>query len=191
MKLFPILSFCISAIAASTSDLIDSTTVYIQAVDATSTIARLAELNYNPSTLAAEIISYDPPELPEGSKLVRIGVYDVATSSWKSSTSVTSTESFAKGYAPTFVVNLDEQGAVIGISVKSAKIDAGQTRDFGPKVLLKKTVKGKLPELNRPVILSPEGKLEEPIVEKTLLQKYWWVGLAGLMLLVTAGGGES
>jgi hypothetical protein len=31
--------------------------------------------------------------------------------------------------------------------------------------------KGKLPELNRPVVLSAEGKLEEPEPEKTMLQK--------------------
>jgi len=80
-------------------------------------------------------------------------------------------ESFSKGYAPTFVLTLDAQGGVLGVSCKSGKIDAGQTRDFGPKVKVVKTAKGKQPDLNRPVVLSPEGKLEEPPVEKTMLQK--------------------
>lgn len=99
-------------------------------------------------------------------------------------------ESFAKGYSPTIVLNLDAQGSVIGVTVKSARIDAGQTRDFGPKVTLRRMEKGKGAELNRPVVLSAEGKLEQPEVEKTMLQKYWWVLLGGVMLLMTAGGGE-
>jgi len=116
-------------------------------------------------------------------------VYDAATSSWKSSTSMTSAESFSKGYSPTLVLSLDAQGGVIGVSCKSGKIDAGQTRDFGPKVKVLKTAKGKLPELNRPVVLSPEGKLAEPEPEKSMLQKYWWAILAVCLLLMTAGGG--
>jgi hypothetical protein len=60
---------------------------------------------------------------------------------------------------------------VIGVSLKSGKIDAGQTRDFRPKVKILKTAKGPAPALNRAVVLSPEGKLEEPVPEKTMLQK--------------------
>ncbi len=82
-----------------------------------------------------------------------------------------SAENFAKGYSPTLVLTLDVNGGVVGVSCKSGAIDAGQTRDFGPKVLVKKMVKGKGPELNRPVVLNPEGKLEEPPEEKTFLQK--------------------
>ena len=84
---------------------------------------------------------------------------------------MTSAESFSKGYSPTLVLSLDAQGGVIGVSCKSGKIDAGQTRDFGPKVKVLKTAKGKLPELNRPVVLSPEGKLAGPEPEKSMLQK--------------------
>jgi hypothetical protein len=34
-----------------------------------------------------------------------------------------------------------------------------------------KTAKAPTPALNRAVVLSPEGKLEEPVAEKTMLQK--------------------
>jgi hypothetical protein len=162
-------ALCASAIAA-TSDLIDSTTVYVQAIDAISSPAPLAEIKYNPSTLSAELVSFEAPEIAPGSKLLRVGIYDAATSSWKSSTSMTSAQTFAKGYSPTLVVSLDAQGGVIGVSCKSGKIDAGATRDFGPKIKLLKTVKGKLPVLNKPVVLSPEGKVAQPEPEKTLLQ---------------------
>jgi len=78
---------------------------------------------------------------------------------------------------------------VIGVAVKSSVIDAGETRDFGPKVMIRGVVEGKKPELNRPVVLSAEGKVEVEEKEKTLLQRYWWVALGGLMLLLSAGGG--
>jgi hypothetical protein len=174
MRLFTVIFvLCISTLAVS-SDLIDSTTVYIQSLSSTTRPVPLAEIKFNPSTLSAELVSFETPDLEIESKLLRVGVYDTATSSWKSSTSVTSVETFAKGFSPTLILSLDAQGEVIGVSCKSGKIDAGQTRDFGPKVKVLKMAKGKLPELNRPVVLSPEGKLAEPEPERTMLQKYWW-----------------
>jgi len=194
LKMRPIgllIALCANAIVIfAGSDFIDSTTIYVQSIEsASSTISPLAEIKYNPSTLDAELAEFFAPEsLPE-SKLLRIGVYDVETSSWKSSTSMTSADSFSKGFRPTFVLSLDAQGGVLGVTCKSGKVDAGQTRDFGPKVKVLKMAKGKLPDLNRPVVLSPEGKVAEPEPEKTMLQKYWWVILGGVMLLMTAGGG--
>lgn len=153
------------------ADFIDSTTVYVQALDSNSPARPLAEIKYNPSTLDAELAEFFAPDLSPESKAVRIGVYDAATSTWKSSTSVASASNFAKGYRPTVVLSLDAQGAVQGVTCKSSKIDAGQTRDFDPKVKVLKTAKGRLPELNRPIVLSSEGKVAEPEPEKTLLQK--------------------
>lgn len=81
-------------------------------------------------------------------------------------------QTFEKGYSPFFTVTLSADGkSVIGVAVKGVKVDAGYTRDFGPKVKIVRQQSGKGPELNRPVVLSAEGKLEEPEVEKTFLQK--------------------
>ncbi len=177
MKVLTVLfAFCATAIAAlDNSAKIDSpgsATVYIQAVQATTTPATpLAEIKFNPSTLSAEIVSYDAPEIDPEAKLLRVGIYDAASSTWISSTSVTSVDSFAKGYQPTIVLSLDAEGQVIGASCKSGTIDAGATRDFGPKVRVVKSVKGRVPDLNRPVVLSAEGKIAQPEVEKTILQK--------------------
>lgn len=66
---------------------------------------------------------------------------------------------------------LGVNGDVLGASVKSARVDAGETRDFGPKANMAKGKRGRAPELNRPVVLSKEGKVEVPEPEKTLLQK--------------------
>lgn len=157
-------------LASSETMLLDATTIYIQPLDA-STPTVLAEVHYNPSTLSAEISSFDPPELSPSTKHLRIGVYDPSTSKWKSSTSLTSAESFAKGYRPTLVMTIDCEGVVLGVSVSSGKIDAGATRDFAPKLLVKKMGRSKGPELNKPVVLSPEGKLAVPEPEKSMLQK--------------------
>lgn len=101
-----------------------------------------------------------------------------------------SRESFEKGIRQTIVLNLDATGAVLGVSLKGSAIDAGQSRDFSPRVLIRGMGKTKGPELNRPVVLNPEGKVDVPEAEKTMLQKYWWVLLGAVMLMMTAGGGE-
>ncbi|KAK8086938.1 hypothetical protein PG994_001912 [Apiospora phragmitis] len=100
---------------------------------------------------------------------VRVGAWDPATKSWASSTSLASTANFDKGFAPHFVLT---------------------TRDFGPQVVLRTAEPGSQVELNKPIVLSPEGRkvAEEP--EKTLLQRYWWIIAIVLMLTLTGGGGE-
>jgi len=146
-----LLALCATALSSPT-DLIDSTTISIQPLSGTSPILSLAEIKYNPSTLDAEIISYSPPSLPSDSELVRVGVYDSATGAWKSSTSMTAAESFAKGYRPTIVLSLDANGSLLGVACKSGKIDAGESRDFAPQVRVLKTVKGQVPHMNRYVL---------------------------------------
>jgi hypothetical protein len=156
MKPITLLALCASALSLS-ADLIDSTTISIQPLSGSAPILSLAEIKYNPSTLDAEIVSYSPPSLPTDSELVRVGIYDAATGSWKSSTSMTAAESFAKGYRPTIVLSLDAQGGVLGVACKSGKIDAGESRDFAPRVRILKTVKGQQPHLNRYVGYSVVG----------------------------------
>lgn len=138
--------------------------------------ALLAQVRYGiPAPSDSEVVAYEAPELPADAKLVRIGVYDPAASRWTSSTSVASVENFGKGYAPHFVVTVDgveEGGEVLGVSIRGVKIDAGHTRDFGPQAVVVPTARGKQPELNRPVVLSPEGKKVLPEPEKSFLQKY-------------------
>lgn len=138
----------------------------------------LVEVQFNtlaPST--TEITNYEPPTLPDPTpKLLRIGIYDPSTSSWTSSTTVTSAENFSKGYAPHFVLTVDGKGEILGASVRGVKIDAGHTRDFGPQALVVVTSAGKQPDLNKPVVLSPEGRKVQPEAEKSFLQKYVYLG---------------
>lgn len=162
--------------------------IYIQTVGGTSSPVQLAEISYDIATpdSGASVTSYEAPELPESASLVRIGLYDSRANKWTGSTSVASVENFGKGYSPHFLLSVDatkyasgdrntqnkpEEVAVLGAGFRGVRIDAGQTRDFGPQARLVVTAMGKQPELNKPVVLSPEGKKVEK-EEKTFLQKF-------------------
>ncbi|KAH7153241.1 hypothetical protein EDB81DRAFT_790935 [Dactylonectria macrodidyma] len=181
-------SFCAAALVAADQR---TAQIYVQPIHASAHEPQpLAEVAYDPaSSSSSQVASYEAPELPEGASLVRIGLYDSKSGRWISGTTAASVDNFDKGYAPNILLSVDEQGDVRSVAYKGVQIDAGQTRDFGPQVVVLTVAKGKQPELNKPVVLSPEGKKvgEEP--EKTLLQKYWWV--IGIVVVMTmAGGGD-
>ncbi|KAI1341637.1 hypothetical protein F5Y15DRAFT_374838 [Xylariaceae sp. FL0016] len=172
--------------------------IYIQPVGSSpSAPALLAEIEYDLSHSAGEgaaVKSYEAPDLSDDDndsalKLVRVGAYDAVAKTWVSSTSVASVNNFSKGYAPHFLLSLGARGDVVSAAVKGVRIDAGQTRDFGPQVVVLQQEKGAQPELNRPVVLSPEGKKVVP-EEKTFFQKYWWLIGIVVMLTMSGGGGE-
>lgn len=135
--------------------------------------APLAEVSYDPLVPdSSSIVAYEAPEIPESADLVRVGVYDPKSSRWISGATVASAENFSKGYAPTLMLTVDSRGGdVLSAACKGVRIDAGQTRDFGPRAVVLVEARGKQPELNKPVVLSPEGKKVEE-QEKTFLQKY-------------------
>ncbi|UNI20324.1 hypothetical protein JDV02_006422 [Purpureocillium takamizusanense] len=152
----------------------------------------LAEISYDTVALSASsIVSYDAPEIPDEAALVRIGLYDAKSRSWISGTTVASTENFAKGYSPNIVVTVTAGGGeVVSVSCKGVAIDAGQTRDFGPQVVVIPQARGAQPTLNKPVVLSREGKTVEPEQEKTFLQKYWWMIGIAVFIAMSGGGAE-
>ncbi|KAL6864392.1 hypothetical protein J3F83DRAFT_741590 [Trichoderma novae-zelandiae] len=164
--------------------------IYIQPVETPETPSLLAEVAYDPSISASSsIISYEAPEIPESAQLVRVGLYDTKSSRWISGTTVASVDNFGKGYSPNLILSVDANGELLSAALKGVRIDAGQTRDFGPQVVVLPALKGKQPELNKPVVLSPEGKKVEE-EEKSLLQKYWWVGAIVVFLAMSGGGSE-
>ncbi|CAK7202921.1 hypothetical protein SEUCBS139899_005648 [Sporothrix eucalyptigena] len=210
----------LSGSAAVAADLQDSdpndvraASVYIQSVSASAATASkprppalLAEIRYDvldPST--AQVVAYEPPqdgdddeaEAAEGTDLYRIGFYDPQSKQWLAGTSVASASNFAKGYSPHFVLTVappvtgSASWSYLGVSVRGLAIDAGTTRDFGPQATVVVAAKGATPVLNRPVVLSPEGKKAVPEEEKTFLQKYWWLlGTIAVLVLTSGGGGD-
>ncbi|GAB1312973.1 hypothetical protein MFIFM68171_03183 [Madurella fahalii] len=154
------------------------------------------------TTTPAEVLTYEAPDLdfPTDSsqqqqqqqqyqQLFRIGVYDPSARQWLSSTSVLSAANFDKGYAPHFVVSADAAGNYLGVLCRGVRIDAGQTRDFGPQAVVVTTEKGPQPALGKPVVLDPEGRKVQ-VEEKGFLQKYWWALAIGAFLLLSGGGGQ-
>jgi hypothetical protein len=181
MRLTTLLSALLAGAAARA--VAETVPVFIQPITSTETApALLAEISHDsPSTstdptasdqIATEVLSYEAPEIPEGAELVRIGAYDRKAGRWTSPTTVISAENFGKGYSPHFVLTLDANGQdLLGVACRGVRVDAGYTRDFGPQAKAVVAGRGKQPELNKPVVLSPEGKKVVP-EEKTLLQKY-------------------
>lgn len=146
--------------------------VYVQPVESAGRPSPLAEISYDTAKLqSSEVLAYEAPDLPDGTQTVRVGLYDPRSKSWSSGTTVASTENFSKGFSPNFILFVDSAGEVMSTTLKGVQIDAGHTRDFGPKAVIVPETPGTQPALNKPVVLSPEGKREEP-QEKTLLQKY-------------------
>lgn len=166
----------ITAFCAATLTSADQRTVqvYIQPVHASiSKPAPLAEIAYDTVALStSSIVSYEAPDIPEAATLVRIGLYDTKLARWLAGTTVAAADNFSKGFAPNVVLSVDTHGEVLSAAVKGVRIDAGQTRDFGPKAVVLPESPGKQPELNKPVVLSPTGQKVVPEAEKTFLQKY-------------------
>ena len=173
-----------SALCAATSALAQLRTaqLYLQPLSAGFKPAPLAEISYDPAAPStASVVTYEPPSLDGNSddeesdalppSLVRIGLYDTKAAQWISGTTLASAENFRKGYAPNLILSVDARGELVSAAVKGVRIDAGQTRDFGPRAVVMVEGRGKQPELNKPVMLSPEGKKVD-VEEKTLLQKY-------------------
>ncbi|OAA52115.1 hypothetical protein ISF_09279 [Cordyceps fumosorosea ARSEF 2679] len=166
--------------------------IYIQAVqDGGGKPHPLAEVSYDVSapSAGASMLTYEAPDLPDGTSTVRVGAYDAASGTWASGTTVASADNLARGFAPHLLLSTDAAaGEVVSVALKGVRIDAGHTRDFGPRAVLLPEARGRQPALNKPVVLNPEGKREEP-QEKTLLQKYWWV-IAVVVFIAMSGGGE-
>jgi hypothetical protein len=172
MRLSVLIASALAATLAGAEQRLAS--VYLQPIVRPATPPTLlAEVTYDTLDPAhAEVSSFEAPELPPNAELARIGLYDPVAARWISSTSVTSVENFGKGYAPSIVLSADAAGNHLGVSLRGVRIDAGQTRDFGPQAAVVVTSAGRQPELNKPVVLSPEGRKVAPEPEKTFLQKY-------------------
>lgn len=198
MRLLTLASALLAAFPLVSADP-NTAQIYIQPVGSASSPVPLAEITYdtaNPEA-AASVTSYEAPELPESATLVRIGLYDSRAEKWTGSTSVASVDNFGKGYSPHFLLNVDatkpsvtgqedEDVTILGASLRGVRIDAGQTRDFGPQARLVMAARGKQPDLNKPVVLSPEGKKVEK-EEKTFLQKFVWRSLPETAVMMMCG----
>ncbi|KAF1987028.1 hypothetical protein K402DRAFT_403949 [Aulographum hederae CBS 113979] len=132
-------------------------------------------------------LTLPPTSHNDEKKFVRVGFFGSGKSqdldNWRgtaTSTSVLSTD--PKNIKITLQVGAT--GNVI-----SASVSRSSTAPAGATVV--RMVEGPKPFLNRPVVLTPEGKVPggEKEEQKSFLQKYWWAIALFLVIQVVAGGG--
>lgn len=163
----------------------------------------LAHVSYDPASRQSSVVSYHPPA--DDGSLIRIGLAapsssttDANSNPWTAS--LTSPESLTanKDRRPLLRLHLGPAGEVFHVSIS---VDANLNGTDSPAVELVGNEPGPRPQLNRPVVLGPDGKTPDEVVEKTFFQKYvclslfcpradsdryWWVFL--LITLVAMSG---
>jgi hypothetical protein len=145
--------------------------------------------------ISASIITYTPPSIAlSKDQLIRIGIYDPSTKAWIGTG--TSALSFAPGYDRKILLHMDDSGNVFHVGFTATPVKPAEVKDdtiAASKKKKKKTKKSTQsvepvggettveilfsspapqPALNKPVVLSPDGKADDNAVEeKSFLQK--------------------
>ncbi|KAL1301796.1 hypothetical protein AAFC00_005991 [Neodothiora populina] len=195
-------------------------TVYTQQA---STKAKLLEVSYLFPSLNTTIESYTPYSQTSNAvttttaDIVKLGFYGppssadkkqslwhgIATSpeslSFSSSSSATSSQKKpAEDARRTIKIYLDDRGEPwhIGFSAATAtdSTSTTATTSDGLKIQLVSLNKGPQPILNKPIVVSKDGKKgtgkgDDEEEEKTFLQKYWWAIALFLVIQLAMGGG--
>jgi hypothetical protein len=145
----------------------------------------------SPAPLSATILSYNAPSVViSESELVRIGLYNPSTKAWTGSGA--SSLSFAPGFDRKILLHTDDSGEVFHVGFSATAVQdedaAAAVAEKGTKGTKKsqsvKEVKGQTtveivhsspapqPALNSPVVLNPDGKMEDANEDnRTFLQK--------------------
>ncbi|GAD94878.1 conserved hypothetical protein [Paecilomyces variotii No. 5] len=156
----------------------------------------LARLAYDPTTLQSKLLSYTPPvddsTSSEEDALIRIGFFTSTPSNPKQwvgtlvSRSALTTKT--DNDTPIFQLLLDSQNDSYHVALSSAQLTLSPTNKDTtapePVEIFRSEILPR-PALNRPVVVNPDGKGPEEVVEKTFFQKYWWVFLIITFLAMT------
>ncbi|KAJ5990903.1 hypothetical protein N7499_011451 [Penicillium canescens] len=145
----------------------------------------LARVTYDPASMKSDVLSYTPPKNQDDG-LVRVGLYTAtATSNKQWVGSLVSLSSLTGNEQPTFRLHLGPADEVYHVSLAASSAVQGS----GAQVDLVSNELGVQPHLNRPVVVNPDGGNAEEPVEKSLLQRYWWI-LPIVFFITMSGGGE-
>ena len=134
-----------------------------------STSQRLAQISYTSAN--ATVKTYAAPQIPAGDDTVRVGFYH-PSASW--SGVATAASNFAPGKDKKLQLHVNTRGQLYHVGFKAADIPSSSTSGKGKDGLGVEVVKmqqGPAPHLNKPVVLSADGKVEAKEPEKTFLQK--------------------
>lgn len=134
----------------------------------------LARISYDPASRQSSLDSYHPPS--DDGSLIRLVLAASSSSSsdaksipWAASLTSPASLTTSEDRRPLLRLHLGPAGEVFHVSV-SASDNANGTET--PAVELVGNEPGPRPQLNRPVVLGPDGKTPEEVVEKTFFQKY-------------------
>ena len=140
---------------------------------------QFAKVSYRYPSLNATVQLHSLPKTSDNQELVRIGFYR-STDAW--SGIATSAQSFGTDREKRLRLIVDSDGDPYHIGFSGMPISSPADRqgysnvgDGNPDQVLVEVVRqspGPLPHLNKPVVLSPEGKVEDKEPEKSFFQKY-------------------
>ncbi|QKX54931.1 uncharacterized protein TRUGW13939_02021 [Talaromyces rugulosus] len=155
----------------------------------------LAKIEYDSKTLDTNVLSYTPPAAAGSSNdnkngqeedLVRVGFFvdtPASPKQWVGSLISQSALATQRQKLHLYLGGATEQPYHVSLS---PHFNQSSTDALDVELVFSKP--GPLPELNKPVVINPDGTNTE-VVEKTLFQKYWWVFLVVTFLAMSGGGG--
>ncbi|KAK5200745.1 hypothetical protein LTR16_005046 [Cryomyces antarcticus] len=157
----------------------------------------LARISYSYPSLNASIDSWTPPSPPTAKSktgrsgagdtdLIRIGFHDPVKQHWRGV--VTSAASFEPQFQRRVSLHVDGNGVVFHVGVAAWRAAGGDGKQE-PEVEVVPVRRGPEPVLDKPVVVSEDGKVEGAVAEKTFLQKYWWALALFILVQVVMGGG--
>ncbi|CAK4030484.1 hypothetical protein CBER1_05803 [Lecanosticta acicola] len=138
----------------------------------------------------ASVKSFTTPSIPSADDIVRVGFYH-PTGKW--SGVATAASNLAPEKSKKLQLHVRPDGELYHVGFKAADgVSQGKgasTKD-GLSVEVVKIRPGPVPHLNKPVVVSEDGSVEDKEPEKSFLQKYWWAIALFLLLQVFMGGGQ-
>lgn len=137
----------------------------------------LAKVAYDPDTLESKVLSYTPPtvENSDNDLRYRVGFYTTAadgSKQWVGSlvlqSALTTTSATQHNYLQLYLSG-SQQHELYHVSL-SKKYNADESSEsIGVELVYPSA--GALPELNKPIVVSPDGTGPQEVVEKTFFQK--------------------
>ena len=167
--ILPVLSF-LPCLVASSSSLSHSVDVLYWPVTS-SQPSTFARISYDPTSLNSQVESVSPPK--DGVEdLIRIGLYtSSSTGSKQWSGTLTSLDSLlhTPDHQPTLRLHLGPSGDIYHVSLSLYSSSTNSTD--APNVVLVPNEQGPRPQLNRPIVVRPDGETTEEVPEKNVFQK--------------------
>jgi hypothetical protein len=170
LVLFILTAFCgllfpHNVYAAGTTAPNRKVTVYAWPLSAKSPTA-LAQISYTDSS-SAHIDSYTAPKAVTADEIVRVGLYDKSTKHWTGV--ATTAQSFEPGRSHKITLHVDAKKDVYHVGFSATAAQDGAQTDAVVQVL--EIAEGPQPVLNKPVVVSEDGKVPQKEEEKSFLQK--------------------